>query len=138
MILVVGATGMLGSEICRLLAEDGRPVRALVRETSNPDRIAALSSLGAELVHGDLKDRRSLDAACRGGDRRHLDGLVDHLPTGGRLHRDGGPPGTARPDRRRCGRGVGHFVLVSFPGTDVEFPCNRRSGPPKSTSATAA
>ena len=31
MILVVGATGMVGSEICRLLASKGMPFRAMVR-----------------------------------------------------------------------------------------------------------
>ena len=46
MILVVGATGMRGGEICRLLAERGK--RAMVRDTSNPERIAALRSLGAD------------------------------------------------------------------------------------------
>src|SRR6476659_7053133 len=63
---IVGATGILGSEICRLLAEKGEPVRALVRSTSNPDKVAQLKALKAEVVIGDLKDRRSLDAACRG------------------------------------------------------------------------
>jgi len=33
--LVVGATGLLGSEICRLLAAEGKPARALVRQTSD-------------------------------------------------------------------------------------------------------
>jgi len=66
MILVVGATGLLGSEICRRLTQRGNPVRALVRTTSNHDRVAKLEGLGAELVRGDLKDRASLDAACRG------------------------------------------------------------------------
>ena len=64
--LIVGATGILGSEICRLLAEKGEPVRALVRATSNPDKVAQLKALKADVVVGDLKDRRSLDAACRG------------------------------------------------------------------------
>src|SRR5439155_774847 len=65
-ILVVGATGLLGGEICRVLTQRGTPVRALVRGTSNPDRVAHLKSVGAEQVRGDLKDRPSLDAACRG------------------------------------------------------------------------
>ena len=47
MILVVGATGLLGGEICRLLAGRGNPVRALVRGTSNPDRLARLKSVGS-------------------------------------------------------------------------------------------
>jgi len=64
--LVVGATGILGTEICRLLAERDGEVRALVRETSSPDKIARLRSFDAELVRGDLKDASSLKAACRG------------------------------------------------------------------------
>ena len=37
--LVVGATGLLGGEICRMLAERGDKVRALVRPTANPERL---------------------------------------------------------------------------------------------------
>jgi NADH dehydrogenase len=64
--LVVGATGLLGGEICRQLAVKGGPVQALVRSKSDPGKIEALEQYGVELVRGDLKDRRSLDAACRG------------------------------------------------------------------------
>jgi uncharacterized protein YbjT (DUF2867 family) len=62
MILVVGATGLLGFEICRRLRERGRDVRALVR-TGSP-REAALRELGVEIAIGDLRDRASLVAAC--------------------------------------------------------------------------
>ena len=68
MILVVGATGLLGGEICRQLAAAGHPVRALVRPTSDESRVENLRLLGAELVTGDLKDRSSLDAACAGAE----------------------------------------------------------------------
>ena len=54
MILVVGATGLLGTEICQLLAEEGKPFRALVRATSPADRVEALCTMGAEAVTGDL------------------------------------------------------------------------------------
>jgi uncharacterized protein YbjT (DUF2867 family) len=67
-ILVVGATGFLGTEICRRLAEKGTPPRVLVRETSDPARVEALRELGAEIVVGDLRDRESLDRACDGVD----------------------------------------------------------------------
>ncbi len=63
--LVVGATGFLGSEICRRLAQQGEPVRALVRTSSDPAKRAALQSLGIELVTGDLKDPASLSIACQ-------------------------------------------------------------------------
>jgi NADH dehydrogenase len=66
MILVVGATGLLGSEICRRLRERGRPVRALVREGSPRD--AAVRALGVEIAVGDLRSRESLEAACQGVD----------------------------------------------------------------------
>ena len=66
MVLVVGATGLLGAEICRRLAAGGRRVRALVRPTADRARVAELRSLGVELAEGDLRNRASLDAACRG------------------------------------------------------------------------
>ncbi len=64
--LVVGATGLLGGEICRQLVTEGKPVRALARSTSDPVKVGALQHLGIDLVQGDLKDRASLDAACQG------------------------------------------------------------------------
>lgn len=66
MILVAGATGYVGGEVCRRLAAAGKPVRALVRPTADQGRITPLRQAGVETVAGDLKDRRSLDAACRG------------------------------------------------------------------------
>src|SRR5215470_16954967 len=68
MYLVVGATGPvgLGGEICRQLRSGGQRVRALVRPTANEDRLANLTRIGVELIHGDLRNPRSLDAACRG------------------------------------------------------------------------
>jgi uncharacterized protein YbjT (DUF2867 family) len=64
--LVAGATGLLGLEICRRLRGAGRPVRALVRPTSEAGKRAELASLGAELVEGDLKEPASLRRACQG------------------------------------------------------------------------
>jgi hypothetical protein len=68
MVLVVGATGLLGSEVCSRLREAGRPVKALVRPTADPARIAALRDAGVQLVRGDLKDGVSVEAACTGTD----------------------------------------------------------------------
>lgn len=63
MILVVGATGQLGTAIVRKLADRGLPVRALVRRTSNHK---PLTRDGVDIVFGDLRDRSSLEAACSG------------------------------------------------------------------------
>lgn len=64
--LIVGATGLLGGEICRRLRAANKSVRALVRSTADKAKIENLKSLGVELVSGDLKDRASLDKACQG------------------------------------------------------------------------
>ena len=64
--LVVGSTGLVGTEICRRLLGKGEAVRALVRETSDPAKVAALRALGAEIVTGDLRDAGSLARACAG------------------------------------------------------------------------
>jgi uncharacterized protein YbjT (DUF2867 family) len=68
MILIAGATGLVGSAICQKLAERGEKVRALVRATSSKERVEALRSSGVELRTGDLKEPQSLAAACRGVD----------------------------------------------------------------------
>lgn len=65
MILVVGATGQLGSKIATGLTERAKAIRVLARPSSDHQPLARL---GAEVVMGDLKDRRSLDAACAGAE----------------------------------------------------------------------
>ncbi len=63
-VLVVGATGHVGSQAARRLAQTGHRVRALVRR---PDqRIARSEELDIEYLVGDLTDQRSLDRAVRG------------------------------------------------------------------------
>lgn len=64
MVLVVGATGALGSEICRRLRSDSRAVRGLIRPGSPKE--SALREIGVESSVGDLRSRASVEAACRG------------------------------------------------------------------------
>src|SRR5512141_1688394 len=66
--LVVGATGGLGAEICRELIRRGKPVRAMVRQTADPAARGQLEESRVEIVQGDLKDTKSLRAACDGVD----------------------------------------------------------------------
>ncbi len=65
-ILVVGATGLLGSRVCRELAAHGKPVAGMVRSGDDEARLAPLREAGVELVEGDLKDAASLEQACQG------------------------------------------------------------------------
>jgi uncharacterized protein YbjT (DUF2867 family) len=64
MILVAGATGQLGSEICRRLRAQGRTVRGLVRPGSPKE--ATLRQLGVEIVHGDLRSPDTIGPLCDG------------------------------------------------------------------------
>jgi uncharacterized protein YbjT (DUF2867 family) len=63
MILVVGASGVLGREVTRHLLGAGHRVRATSRD---PAKLTDLQSLGAEVMPADLIDRASLDRACGG------------------------------------------------------------------------
>jgi len=64
-VLVTGATGLTGSNVCRMLAQRGDRVRALVRPTSDA---APLEALGVELVTGDVTDAGSVAVATKGCD----------------------------------------------------------------------
>jgi NADH dehydrogenase len=75
MILVVGATGLLGGTIAQKLLAQGKQVRILARHNSPCEEMAkvgmatsrqALVQAGAEVVYGDMKDPASLEAACQG------------------------------------------------------------------------
>ena len=66
MILLCGASGQLGGTVARKLLERGMPIRALSRDIRKLD---TLKALGADVVHGDLMDRASLDRALEGAER---------------------------------------------------------------------
>ena len=66
LVLVVGATGVLGHETVRQLCAAGQRVRGMTRDAQ---RMRDLEALGAEPVIGDLTDRASLVRACAGVDR---------------------------------------------------------------------
>ena len=62
-VLIVGATGRIGSEVIRLLLAQGISVRALVRPGSP---LTLPGAAGVEVVSGELGGRASLDSAVRG------------------------------------------------------------------------
>lgn len=64
-IVVTGATGRQGGAVTRALLEAGWRVRALTRDPSS-QKAQALAALGAEVVQGDMNDRRSLQSALAG------------------------------------------------------------------------
>lgn len=72
-VLVTGATGLLGSTLCRELATDGWDVRAMRRESSNVDH---LDDLEMEWCVGDVRTLADCRRAVRGCEYVvHLAGL---------------------------------------------------------------
>ncbi|WP_285568932.1 MULTISPECIES: NmrA/HSCARG family protein [unclassified Streptomyces] len=65
LVVVTGATGRQGGATAHRLLAAGRPVRALVRDTTAP-AATSLEAAGAELVRGNFDDRSSLPAALEG------------------------------------------------------------------------
>lgn len=66
MILVVGATGLLGFNICERLRARGELVRGVVRPSSA--RRSELQRLGVEIVEGDIRSAKLIAAACGGAE----------------------------------------------------------------------
>lgn len=124
-VLVVGATGVLGLQVVSLLRAAGHPVRAVVRQTASADRRAQLEILGARLVMADLKDRKSLDAACKGVSTvvstasavvaRQEGDDIDSVDEAGHLSLIEAAEQEA----------VKHFVFVSFLETGLDFALER-------------
>ena len=65
-VLVAGATGLLGNEICRQLRSKNLQVKAMVRSATDPVKIEQLTKLGVQLVQGDLQEMESLRRALQG------------------------------------------------------------------------
>jgi NADH dehydrogenase len=122
--LVVGATGMVGAEICRLLVRAGEPVRALVRATSDPAKVGRLKSLGATVMQGDLRDAKSLKAACQGV--RAVVTTASAMPFA--YNASDNTPQTTDEDgyvslvTTAREAGVQQFVYTSFPPLAASFP----------------
>jgi NADH dehydrogenase len=66
MILVIGSTGMVGSEVCRLLISKNLPVRAMVRSTSDSSKRNKLKDLGVQIVEGDIRDKSTFPKILEG------------------------------------------------------------------------
>jgi len=64
-VLVTGATGLAGANVCQLLIARGDHVRALARETADTDPLIAL---GVEVITGDVTDPEAVRRAATGSD----------------------------------------------------------------------
>ncbi|QPH38617.1 NmrA family NAD(P)-binding protein [Pedobacter endophyticus] len=67
-ILVAGATGHLGSMICKALTEQGANVIALVRKESDAGKKESLAQAGAMVIGVDFNKNAEIAKACEGID----------------------------------------------------------------------
>lgn len=130
MILIVGATGIVGGMIARRLLEQEKEVRILVRENSPSEQMApqgmatsapSLIEAGAKPVYGDLKDERSISRAVEG---------VQTVISSANSALRGGEDNVQNVDREGNRRlieaaaeaGVDHFIFVSAVGATPDSP----------------
>ena len=118
MILVAGATGMVGGMIVDGLVARGKRVRALVRSAKSAEIFQAR---GVDTALGDFKDRASLDRACAGAE------VV--ITTANSASRGGSdtPESVEEQGNRNLidaarAAGVRQFVFVSALGSDLNSP----------------
>ena len=130
MILVAGATGVVGGMIARGLLEQGKEVRVLVRRDSPSSQLVqqgfatsaeTLIETGTQPIHGDLRDRASLEVA--------LEGVETVVTTANSAMRGGtdNPQSVDLDGNRNLieasrDAGVEHFVFVSLLGAAPDHP----------------
>ena len=116
-ILVVGATGQLGSVITRKLLASGARVRALAR---NREALAQFAP-GAEIAPVDLRDVPKLTEACRG---------IEQIVATANNNMGSGPTSPTRVDlsgyQNLCAAarntGVKRLIYVSYRGVEQDAP----------------
>jgi uncharacterized protein YbjT (DUF2867 family) len=115
-ILVVGATGQVGSLVVRRLRAEGQQVRAMVRD---PATAADLAATGAELAVADLARPETLDAALDG-----VDAVVATANAVAPIHRGDSAAvvdaGYVELIQRAERSGVRRFVFMSVPETPLD------------------
>jgi len=121
-ILVIGATGFLGTEICRRLTAANRSVKGLIRAGSDPAKVKALQDAGVETVTGDMKDPASINEAMKGVSTvistatstisRQEGDSIETVDDAGQLN----------VVEAAKNAGVKHFVFISFHSMPQEFP----------------
>jgi len=118
MILIVGASGRLGSIVAQRLLAQGKPVRAMTR---TPLNLARLKQQGAEVVSGDLRNPATLLSACQGVEQVLM---AAHALVG---KGDNNPQTVDDAGNRQLidaakAAGVKHFIFVSVLGARPDSP----------------
>jgi len=126
MILVIGATGILGMQICHILSEKDKDFRALVRISSDQWKVDQLKKMGADIFVGDLKYPLSLAKACEGISQ------VISTASSTKMEQEGDNIQTVDLDgqlnlvQAAKEQGIKKFVFISYTDNpDIDYPLNR-------------
>ncbi len=121
-VMVVGATGYLGMEICSQLIKANKKVKGLVRTSSDENMVNGLKQMGVETVTGDIKDHNSLSESFK-----NVTTLIS-TATSTRSRKDGDSvesvdeEGQLNVINAAKANGVKHVVYISFNQITGEFP----------------
>lgn len=121
-ILVVGATGFLGMEVCRQLTAAGKNVSGLVRKSAAPEKVSALKEWGVKMVEGDLKDRASLKKALHGFEAVISTASSTFSRQDGDSIQTVDNEGQTNLVEEAINAGVRQYIYVSFPSMPFDFP----------------
>jgi uncharacterized protein YbjT (DUF2867 family) len=119
MILIIGASGSLGSRIATRLLEKGEPVRLVTR---NPAKLDSFRVQGADIVHGDLRDPSWMPSALAGTEKIVLaaHGLVPPTRSNTPAMVDG--EGNRRIIDAAKQAGVKHIIFISVQFASADTP----------------
>lgn len=116
-ILVTGAAGFLGNNVVRRLAEQGKPVRAMVRNVDKAEKRLADVKDKIEIVQGDVADREGLKTLMRDVSTViHLVAIA--LEKGGQTYEAVNYQGTVNVVDAAQAAGVPRFIYMSQNGAD--------------------
>ncbi len=120
-VMIAGATGFLGMEICRQLMKANKKVKGLVRTSSNENLVNGLKEMGVETVTGDVKDYNSLFEAFK-----NVTSIISTVSsTFSRKEGDTiesvDEEGQLNVVKAAKANGVKHFVYISFNQIEDEF-----------------
>lgn len=121
MIVVTGASGYLGSHIVNRLAQEGRPVRAMVHSVPRAKNEGRLAGLSIDWVQADVTDPSSLVQAFEGS-TSIIHTVAIAIEKGGLDYETINYQGTAHVVEAARKTGVRRFVNISQLGAKADLP----------------
>lgn len=114
-VFLTGASGMLGSQISRILIQSGYTVRALIQPKDKAPTLQGLPRL--EIVHGDITQKDSLPTLMEGCDYLiHAAGLAGTWPTRSQRYFDVNVKGTQHIMEAALAANIRRVVYISSSG----------------------